>query len=314
MKLKWTVDALRSRRNAPEAQTAPEPAASVEDQLTLHAVLSFLLIGGDQNKIKDLDHALTHSQALPWRTAEDVEREVVHIAMKLSKKRIEALELEDLMRACEIVEGRHLIEDGTIARYFRNIWQSSSAYCRAFMRGLLALKPGDGAAPRAAGSMFREGFSLTRMVLPPYRILQGSYRYAGRSWCSHAWGTPEDARLLYSRFQALPQGQAEMLYEFETVEAAPIGALRRFSERHQDIAISCVSIDQDSGLRLLTTGGMGQPVAVTELEPIEIDGERVAGKAAIACQQLAREHLHALLRADGRRRAAATALLQRPAA
>lgn len=313
MKLKWTTDSLRKLIDAREpAQGLPRPApVPVDDQLTQHTVLNFLLIGGNQHKLKDIDRALTHSQALPWRTAEDVEREVVHIAMKLSKKRIEAIELEDLMKACEIVESRHLIDNGTIARYFRNIWQASTAYCRAFMRGLLALKPGDGHGARATGSMFREGFSLTRMVLPPYRILQGSYRYAGRTWCERTWGTPEDARLLYSRFNPMPQGAAEMLYEFETVEGSPIGALRRFSERNQDVAISCVSVDQDSGLRLLTTGGMGKVVEVTELEPVDLAADRIGGKSCIASQQQARQHLHVLLNHATR---APLSQQQRPAA
>jgi hypothetical protein len=299
--------ALRPR-SAGAVRTEGDPRP-LDELFALHSFSNFMLIGGDYDAVKELDRTLRQAPRLAWRPAEDVEREVVYLAMKLSQKRIEALDLEAVLQACEAVEGRHLIDNGAIARHFRNMWHASAAYSRAFMRGLLALKPGEGAPPAALATA-RENFSLTRMVLPPYRILQGSYRYAGRTWCSRNWGTPEDARLIsVRRLQAAP-GMAEMVYEFETMDGAPVGALKRLIERQPALAISCLSVDRGIGLRILTAGGAGRGVKVRELDPIDMSGESETRELTRRNSvQLAREALHGLMEAAGKR-----GLRRRPAA
>lgn len=248
-----------SLRGARETFAAASSADAVDAPVSQRLWFNVLVAGGLDADIQRLHQTLSHAQSLPWRAAEEVEREVVFVALRRSGRRVEALTIEDILQACEEVEERHLIEDGAIARHFRHLWNTSSAYCKQFIRGLLALKPGDGVVGARVGTwnggLFREGFSLTRIILPPYRVLQGSYRYAGRGWCMRHWGTPEDARLVASRFEAAGYGRRLAIYEFETVEAAPLGALQRLGERNADLAFSCVSVDADSGQRLGHTFG-----------------------------------------------------------
>lgn len=304
---------MSPRRSVTSSRPSAAPSSEhrislADDSFGLHSFSNFMLIGGDYDAVRELDRSLRQAPRLAWRPAEDVEREVVYVAMKQSKKRIETLDLEDVLQACETVEARHLIDNGGIERHFRNMWHASAAYCRAFMRGLLALKPGEGTTVSTASAPERESFSLARMVLPPYRVLQGSYRYAGRSWCSRTWGTPEDARLVsVRRLPATTAGMAEFLYEFETVDGAPIGALRRLIERQPQLAVSCVSVDRDVGLRMLISGGAGRGVKVRELAPIDLS----TGTAAFDGLRrqsipIAREAVQAVLegRRHGRRKPA----------
>ena len=243
--------------------------------------------------VDNLHQVLTRTQPLPWRAAEEVEREIVHLAMRRSGRRIEALNLEDVLRACEEVEARHLIDNATLERHFRNLWHTSAAYCKQYMRGLLARKPGDhgvpGRAPAATGGLFREGFSLTRIVLPPFRVLQGSYRYAGRTWCQRSWGTPEDAQLTQMRSEAIVGGQRLMSYEFTTVEGAPLAALSKLIERQPALAIACVSIDGDSGQRLRLSGGCGQSAELSELSPVAPAAGAISVSIRREATQLARD-------------------------
>lgn len=280
MKTIRLIDPLRVARDASVAASSIDP---LDTPVSQRLWFNVLVAGGSDAEIQRLHQTLSHAQSLPWRAAEEVEREVVFLALRRSGRRVEALTIEDILRACEEVEERHLIEDGAVARHFRHLWSTSSAYCKHFIRGLLALKPGDevaGVRVRAsAGGLFREGFSLTRIILPPYRVLQGSYRYAGRSWCLRHWGTPEDARLVASRFEAAGVGRRLAIYEFETVEASPLGALQRLGERHADLAFSCVSVDADSGQRLGHTFGRRAPLRMEALPsaPMVNGGFRGAG-------------------------------------
>lgn len=307
MKMKWAADPLRAilGREEPvatpvvEAESEPRgaaPAPRSEERLALHTWHNTLAVCGPTATVDNLHQVLTRTQPLPWRAAEEVEREVVHLAMRRSGRRIEALTLEDVLQSCEEVEARHLIDNATLERHFRNLWHTSAAYCKQYMRGLLARKPGDhhaaaaGRAPAASSSgLFREGFSLTRVVLPPFRVLQGSYRYAGRTWCQRTWGTPEDARLTDMRSEAIVGSQRLMIYEFETVENAPLGALSRLIERHPVLAIACVSVDGDSGQRLRINGGRGQAVDVAELSVVQLSGGAISVSHQREATQLARD-------------------------
>lgn len=280
MKTIRLIDPLRVAR---EPSAAASPVDPTETPVSQRLWFNVLVAGGSDGEIQRLHQTLSHAQSLPWRAAEEVEREVVFLALRRSGRRVETLTIEDILRACEEVEERHLIEDGAVARHFRHLWSTSSAYCKHFIRGLLALKPGDGVAGArvgaSAGGLFREGFSLTRIILPPYRVLQGSYRYAGRGWCVRHWGTPEDARLIASRFETAGVGSRLAIYEFETVEASPLGALQRLGERYADLAFSCVSVDADSGQRLGHTFGRRAPLRMEALPsaPMVNGGFRGAG-------------------------------------
>lgn len=303
MKMKWAAEPLRSILGRDEPAPTPAPDERSDDahghdgkrsgeHLAQHTWFNALVVGGPVAAVDSLHQSLTHTQPLPWRAAEDVEREVVHLAMLRSGRRIEMLTLEDVLQACEDVEARHLIDNATIERHFRNLWHTSAAYCKQYMRGLLARKPGDAAGPTrtaaAPSGMFREGFSLTRVILPPFRILQGSYRYAGRTWCQRSWGTPEDARLLHTRTEALVGGQKLVTYEFETLESAPIGALQRLVERHCGMVFCCVAADGDSGQRLRLAGGRGQAAAVHALSAIALTN----GMLSIAAQREVAQMAH----------------------
>ncbi len=311
MKMKWAADPLRAILGRDEpAPVAPaaaegeaegraatpvraETPAKVEERLALHTWHNTLAVCGPVATVDNLHQALTRTQPLPWRAAEEVEREVVHLAMRRSGRRIEALTLEDVLQSCEEVEARHLIDNATLERHFRNLWHTSAAYCKQYMRGLLARKPGDhataGRASASPGGMFREGFSLTRIVLPPFRVLQGSYRYAGRTWCQRTWGTPEDARLTNMRAEAIVGGQRLMIYEFETVESAPMGALTRLIERHSALAIACVAVDGDNGQRVRMSGGRGQIAEVSELAAVNLSGGTINVAVQREATQLARD-------------------------
>lgn len=286
MKMKWAADPLRAILGLDEPATpsatvievprtaeARPQAAATHERLALHTWFNVLVVAGAPNAVETLHQSLTHTQPLPWRATEEVEREVVHLAMVRSGRRIEALTLEDVLQACEAVEQRHLIDTATLERHFRNLWHTSAAYCKQYMRGLLARKPGDGSGGRsvpAVSELFREGFSLTRIVLPPFRVLQGSYRYAGRTWCQRNWGTPEDAHLVSRRAESLPDGQRLMIYEFETVEGAPLGALTRLMQRYTALSFSSVSVDGDSGVRIALAGRHGRPLPRRELTPVTV--------------------------------------------
>lgn len=310
MKMKWAADPLRAilgrdeplpaaaiaaeveAEIRPAAASAPTPAKA-DDRVALHTWHNTLAVCGPAATVDSLHQSLTRMQPLPWRAAEEVEREVVHLAMRRSGLRIEALKLEDVLQSCEEVEARHLIDNATLERHFRNLWHTSAAYCKQYMRGLLARKPGDHAmtsrASTAPGGMFREGFSLTRIVLPPFRVLQGSYRYAGRTWCLRTWGTPEDARLTNMRSEAIVGGQRLVIYEFETVESAPLGALTRLIERHSALAIASVAVDGDNGQRLRISGGRGQTAEVSELTGVNLSGGALTVSIQREATQLARD-------------------------
>lgn len=295
MKLGWATGSLRASRSAVADAGRPHHAASAEDgadgQVPQRLWFNVLVVGDGDAEVMRLHRNLTHAQALPWRPAEEVEREVVYLALRRSGRRIEALSLENILQACEEVENRHLISNGAIARHFRNLWNTSSAYCRHFMRGLLALKPGDvagNARTLAPGGLFREGFSLTRIILPPYRVLQGSYRYAGRSWCVHNWGTPEDARLIASRFESVGHAQRMAIYEFETVESAPTGALQRLVERNPNLVVGCVSVDADSGYRRSYSSGRGSRLNVEVLPAVPMVNGGFSGNAYVETTAAAR--------------------------
>lgn len=259
---------LTDTRTGRDTKAVAPSDDGTDAQVSQRLWFNVLVAGGSEADIQRLHQTLSHAQSLPWRAAEEVEREVVFLALRRSGRRVEALTIEDILQACEEVEERHLIEDGAIARHFRHLWNTSSAYCKYFIRGLLALKPGDGGGARVGalpGGMFREAFSLTRIILPPYRVLQGSYRYAGRGWCQRHWGTPEDARLVASRFESAGLGRRLAIYEFETVESAPLGALQRLGERYADLAFGCVSVDADSGQRLGHTFGRRSALRIEAL-------------------------------------------------
>lgn len=294
MKFGWATDPLRAIRGGAAAAGRPHATAGEEGadaQVPQRLWFNVLVVGGSDAEVVRLHRNLTHAQALPWRPAEEVEREVVYLALRRSGRRIEALSLENILQACEEVENRHLINNGAVARHFRNLWNTSSAYCRHFMRGLLALKPGDVAGNARAlvpGGLFREGFSLTRVILPPYRVLQGSYRYAGRSWCMHNWGTPEDARLIASRFESVGGGQRLAIYEFETVESAPTAALQRLVERNPNLSFGCVSVDADSGYRRSYCSGRGSRASIEVLPVVPMVNGGFSGNAYIETTAAAR--------------------------
>lgn len=282
-----------ARKASAGATVAPDEVqtAEADRQVAQHLWFNVLVVGGTDTDVLRLHRTLAHAQPLPWRPAEEVEREVVYLALLRSGRRIETLTLEDVLRACEEVEERHLIDNGSIARHFRNLWNTSSAYCKHFMRGLLALKPGDIAAGARAGSggLFREGFSLTRVILPPFRVLQGSYRYAGRNWCMRNWGTPEDARLIASRFERAGDGRRIALYELETVESAPVGVLRRLCERYSALRFGCVSVDADSGERRAHSGGGGSAFRGEALPPAPMINGGFTGSAYLETTAMARQ-------------------------
>lgn len=297
MKMKWAADPLRAILGRDEPTEAPAPVvevprkdvrphaarATAEERPDLHTWFNALVVAGPAAAVEALHQSLTHTQPLPWRATEEVEREVVHLAMVRSGRRIEGLTLEDVLQACELVEQRHLIDTATLERHFRNLWHTSSAYCKQYMRGLLARKPGDhasgGRALTAGGGLFREGFSLTRIVLPPFRVLQGSYRYAGRTWCQRNWGTPEDAQLLNRRAETLPDGQRLMVYEFETVEGAPLGVLARLVQRYPALSVYCICVDGDTGARIGLGGHHGRLSERRDLSPVAV-GENGIGATA----------------------------------
>ncbi|MEQ1440272.1 hypothetical protein AAG565_13010 [Fontimonas sp. SYSU GA230001] len=294
MKIGWASGSLRASRDPAARMLQPQPAAGEpggEAQVPERLWFNVLVVGGGDADVMRLHRNLTHAQALPWRPAEEVEREVVFLALRRSGRRIEALSLEDILQACEEVENRHLITNAAVARHFRNLWNTSSAYCRHFMRGLLALKPGDVAGSARLtmpGGLFREGFSLTRVILPPYRVLQGSYRYAGRNWCLQNWGTPEDARLIGSRFEAIGGGRRLAIYEFETVENPPAAALQRLAERNAGLIVGCVSVDADSGQRRAYGQGRAARLQVEALPAVPMVHGGFSGNAYVETTAAAR--------------------------
>ncbi len=313
MKMKWPADPLRAILGRDEPAEVPaavavetprrEPRhpAQGEERPALHTWFNALVVAGPAAAVEALHQSLTHTQPLPWRATEEVEREVVHLAMVRSGRRIEALSLEDVLQACEAVEQRHLIDNATLERHFRNLWHTSAAYCRQYMRGLLARKPGDGhgRAAAAAGGLFREGFSLTRIVLPPFRVLQGSYRYAGRTWCLRNWGTPEDAHLVGRRAETLADGQRLMIYEFETVEGAPLGALNRLVQRYPALTFSCVWADGDTGSRHALSGHHGRPSALRALSAVGVDADGLTATAKREISRVARDSVLPVVAPEG---------------
>ncbi|HEX4896331.1 MAG TPA: hypothetical protein VFV11_08390 [Solimonas sp.] len=267
---------------------------------------NILVLAGGAVALDALHKLLTQAPALPWRTAEEVEREVVHLAVWRSGRRIEALSLEDVMSACEEVEARHLIDNGAISRHFRNLWQTSSAYCRQYMRGVLADRPGSHAkcmaADLAAHAAATPEFSLARLALPPFRVLQGSYRYAGRTWCQRHWGTPEDAHLVSYLSEAQSAHHRIDVYEFETVDRPPNGVLARLHDRYRSLALSSVSIDGDTGKRSRLIGGCGHPMEQRELPAASLIKGRLTAVSYRESLQLAREAALSLFETPGKSR------------
>lgn len=295
MKFGWATDplrAIRGRADAPAVVPSDPAIEGGDGAIAQRLWFNVLVVGGTDAEVMRLHRTLTHAQPLPWRPSEEVEREVVYLAMLRTGHRIEALSLEDILQACEEVENRHLIDNGAIARHFRNLWHTSSAYCKHFMRGLLALKPGDvagNARTLTPGGLFREGFSLTRVVLPPYRVLQGSYRYAGRDWCVRNWGTPEDARLVASRFESAGRGRRLAIYELETVDNAPTGVLQRLVQRNAALSFGCVSVDADSGSRRGYGSGRMATLTVATLPPAPMVNGGFSGGAYLETVAMARQ-------------------------
>ncbi|SFF50417.1 hypothetical protein SAMN04488120_10615 [Fontimonas thermophila] len=281
---------------AQSARFSPTPATwaacAAEDAAAQRLWFNVLVAAGHEAEIQPLQRVLGHAQVLPWRSAEEVEREVVYLALRRCGRRIETLDIEDVLRACEEVEARHLIEDGAIARHFRSLWHISSAYCRYFMRGLLARRPGDVAAAvraSAAGGPFREGFSLARIVLPPYRVLQGSYRYAGRSWCRRHWGTPEDAQRVTHHVERVAADVCLAVYQFETVDGAPVGVLRRLGERYAALAFGWVAVEAGSGQRCAGRLGRQAPAQFEPLAAVPMTGGGLRACGYVETLALARE-------------------------